>query len=605
MRRGIAGAGMLSLVLAGGSPAAQEDVVLQAMKDELTRSMSKLRLEELKKPYFISYKVDETTVTQASASFGSALSRDRDRQRWLTVEVRVGDYKLDNTNFFSMPSGRSGVLRIFGGRVPLILDDDYGEIRRRLWLATDAVYKEALENLSRKEAALRNRTRAEEIADFSPAEPTTLSQMAPRREVDPDEAAALVRGLSTLFREMPDVFSSSVSLRAATVSTRYVNSEGSTYTRISPSVSLVARAETQAADGLPLSDFVAVHGRNMGELPSCETLSEAIRQMGRRLSALRVAPLIKRYNGPVLFEGQAAAELFAQAFAPALLASPAPVMENERMARFMRGRQGETLEDKIGARVLPRFLQVRDDPTLTRHADQLLLGGYGVDDEGVRAQPTQVVERGILKTLLTGRAPVPGVEKSTGNRRSGRVLPSNVVVTADGGLSADGLKQELLLLMKERDAEFGIVVRRLGNPEHRRAAGGPMSFFGPSGAQQSRVEGAIEAYKVYPDGREELVRNLEISGIVAATFKEIVAASEGQTVYTAPFSARPGAGGLPFSFFGGQSGGSPLASWVVPSLLFEDITLKKPSGEIPKPPVAPHPFFDRPPSVYPTSESKR
>ena len=116
--------------------------------------------------------------------------------------------------------------------------------------------------------------------------------------------------------------------------------------------------------------------------------------------------------------------------------------------------------------------------------------------------------------------------------------------------------------------------------------------FGPSGAQQSRVEGAIEAYKVYPDGREELVRNLEISGISAATFKEIVAASEGQTVYAAPFT-----GGLSFFFFGAQSGGgSPLASWVVPSLLFEDITLKKPSGEVPKPPVAPHPYFDRPPS---------
>ena len=38
--------------------AAQEDIVMKAMRDELSRSMSQMRLEKLEKPYFIAYRVD-------------------------------------------------------------------------------------------------------------------------------------------------------------------------------------------------------------------------------------------------------------------------------------------------------------------------------------------------------------------------------------------------------------------------------------------------------------------------------------------------------------------------------------------------------------------
>ena len=100
------------------------------------------------------------------------------------------------------------------------------------------------------------------------------------------------------------------------------------------------------------------------------------------------------------------------------------------------------------------------------------------------------------------------------------------------------------------------------------------------------MEGAILAYKVFPDGREELIRNAELLGITEATFKDIVATSKTQTGYSAPFMRRnvspfPS----PFSF--------GIISLVVPSLLFEDVSLKKPSGVIPRPPVASRPFFDR------------
>jgi hypothetical protein len=218
---------------------------------------------------------------------------------------------------------------------------------------------------------------------------------------------------------------------------------------------------------------------------------------------------------------------------------------------------------------------------------------YRVDDEGVRARETRLVEHGILETLLSTRSPVPGVEHSTGNRRGPGILPSNLVVRAENGLTDQALREQLLKLVKQRGKEYGIVVRRLGNPALKASAQDTLAMFVQRGRGEESAEDPVVAYKVFLDGREELVRNVDMTGISVAAFKEIVAASNSQTVYSAPFAART-LGMFPtFSFFeiAQGEGGAPVISIVVPSLLFDDLTLRKPAGEIPKPPVSPHPFF--------------
>jgi hypothetical protein len=218
---------------------------------------------------------------------------------------------------------------------------------------------------------------------------------------------------------------------------------------------------------------------------------------------------------------------------------------------------------------------------------------YRVDDEGVRARETRLVEHGILKTLLSTRSPVPGVEHSTGNRRGPGILPSNLIVSAENGLSDQALREQFLELVKQRGKEYGIVVRRLGNPALKASPQDTLAMYVPRGRGEESAEDPIVAYKVFLDGREELVRNVDMTGISVAAFKEIVAASNSQTVYTAPFAART-LGMFPtFSFFeiAQGEGGAPVISLVAPSLLFDDLTLRKPAGEIPKPPVSPHPFF--------------
>ena len=154
----------LSLLLAAGASFAalhaQDDVVMKAMRDEMARSMKELTIENLEKPYFIAYRVVDTESAGVAASFGALNRSSSSRGRRLIVEVRVGDYKLDNSHFFFVNISGGSVQMMTGG-ASLPVEDDYKEIRRQLWLATDQAYKKAAEDLSKKRAALQHRSRLE------------------------------------------------------------------------------------------------------------------------------------------------------------------------------------------------------------------------------------------------------------------------------------------------------------------------------------------------------------------------------------------------------------------------------------------------------------
>jgi predicted Zn-dependent protease len=557
---------LFGLLLTSLGAQAQEDVVFRALRDEMRRSMSKLQLDELDKPYFVSYRIVDDESKEVSATLGSVLASSENRTRFLTVNVRVGDYSLDNSNFLSSPVGGTGVaVQMFAGTVQLPLDDDYRELRRQIWLATDGAYKKALEDLSGKRAALQNKNRTEPVPDFSRATPVSIEDLAPRIDVDLQDATRLVRAASAVFRKVPSIQASLVQFSADNRLERFLNSEGSAFTRMAPRVSLRITASTQASDGMPLGDFVTAYGYSMKDLPSESVLLPQIRQMVEGLSKLQTAAVEDDYNGPVLFEGQAAAAVFASRFAEQLPVQPHLVSNNEQFLEALRSQQSSGLLNKMGARVFPGFLDVVDDPTATREKESLLFGGYKVDEEGVPSKQTLVIHHGMLKTVLTSRAPVRGVLESTGNLREHGVAPSNLFVIADKTSTAEGLMKQLLDTAKSRGNHYGIVVRRLSG------------------------KSAILAYRAYEDGREELIRNADIAGLNAASFKDILAVSDQRVVYTeatpprnsSPFGANP------------LSGGQPLQSYVVPSLLFDDVTIERPSAEIPKPPVTSSPLLEK------------
>jgi hypothetical protein len=225
-------AALLAFVALGfATPVAAQsrnDVLYRAMRDELARSMARLRLDTMPAPYFLAYRVQEVEYLGASARLGSLVGSYATRHRGVAVELRVGDYTFDNTNFMG------GTGRAFGSiggafvseRGLLPLDDNYLTLRRHLWLATDAAYKAAVEALANKRAALESRARTDYVPDLSREPVTTLSDVPEVALPDLAAGEALVRGASALFRERPAIQQSAVSWSANRVRTWYVNSEG-------------------------------------------------------------------------------------------------------------------------------------------------------------------------------------------------------------------------------------------------------------------------------------------------------------------------------------------------------------------------------------------
>lgn len=569
MRLRLALAALLSVSLAGAAHA-QDDALQRAMRDELARSTRLLRLDTLPRPYFIAYRVDETQVRLAAAARGSLVASAEGKSRLLIVEVRVGDYAFDNTNYIGGPG--MGVPPGVGGMSALTTDDDYGAIRRALWLATDAAYKAAVEQLSRKRAALQNETRSDSLADFSREEPRSTEDSAPLPAVPRrGELDSLALRLSALFRDVPAIQHSRVECRVSSVRSRYLNSEGTSFTRWEPRATVTVAASTQATDGVMLSDGFQVYARSWAALLPAESLTARAMALGARLARLREAPVAAAYNGPVLFEGQAAAEVFGQIFVPRLAATRRPISDNLVTARMMEQRENPFL-DEIGARVLARSLSVTVDPTLAE-VEGHATGGFRVDDDGLPTRATLIVEHGILRTLIASRTPVRGILHSTGNRRGSAWAGGTVLMGTDSGLGEDALRKRLLDLAAARGSPYGLVVRRIANAASLRT-GDPMAFLaGMAAGPQAAGLAATDAVKLFPDGHEEPVRGASIGNLTLEAFKDIVAASAARTVHT-------------------TTDIGPIAlTYVVPALLFEDVAVRPPRGETPKLPILPPPWM--------------
>jgi len=129
--------------------AGSDDVILQAMRAELNRARS-LKFANLESPYYVEANVDDITGFTASATLGGLLSSNRSHSRTPRVQVRVGDYKFDNTNYVG--SGFNYGSNYDVDRLPL--EDNYDLLRRYLWLAIDRAYKSAVEAIARKRSLM-------------------------------------------------------------------------------------------------------------------------------------------------------------------------------------------------------------------------------------------------------------------------------------------------------------------------------------------------------------------------------------------------------------------------------------------------------------------
>jgi hypothetical protein len=554
------------------------DWLLDAMHEEIERSRS-LKIASLDAPYFISYELEDLDALTISATLGGVIESRQERVRIPRVQVRVGDYKFDNTNylysdFFQGP-------RFDADRV--ILDDNPAALRAHFWLATDRAFKGSVEAIARKRSALKNVASTESLNDFAKAEPVQL--LLPVKKSPPDEAAwtARTKAVSAVFLKHPAVLLSGTEFQSSQVATYYANSEGTVIRTPDFLASFRVRASAIAPDGTPLRDGIQFNGQTAGDLPDEAGLRKSAEEIAANVEALIAAPAGEAYSGPVLFEPQAAAQLMAQ-----IMQNLAPVRRpvNEPGRNFPV--QASEFEGREGSKVMPEFLDVVDDPTQTEFQGKPLFGHYLVDMEGVKPQPLTLIEKGVLKNFLLTRQPVRGHEGSNGRGRlpgnfgAYQAAFGNLFVRCSQPVPSAELKKRLMETISQRGKPYGLIVRKLDFPSSASRDELRRTFGGAQGASGRLISAPLLVYRLYPDGKEELVRGLRFRSLNARSLRDITAASGDAFVFDYLEN------GMPLAAAGG-GGYVANTSVVAPALLFDDLELEKVEAEWPRPPVVPAP----------------
>jgi hypothetical protein len=202
------------------------------------------------------------------------------------------------------------------------------------------------------------------------------------------------------------------------------------------------------------------------------------------------------------------------------------------------------------------------------------------------------VEKGILKNFLMTRQPAKGLQGSNGRARlrgnfaANAAASGNLFVRASESCSLVDLKKRLMDLCRQRGKPYGLLVRKMDFPSSASMASLQRlaNSMAQDGAGGRPVSIPILAYRVYSDGREELVRGLRFKGLSTRSLRDIVAAGGEPVAFDYLEN------GAPFAMMGAASFVAE-SSIIAPGILFEELQLERSEQELPKLPiVAPPPL---------------
>jgi TldD protein len=512
------------------------NIIIKALEEEQKRSFELLKKNGNPPPYFLSFQVSEINSTNISATLGALRESTSTRLRNLDVNVRVGDFKLDNTN------GRGGVT----SSVRLPIEDDIDALKSSIWLTTDNAYKNAVDTFLGIKTQKETRVADEYPADdFSPS-PSQIS-LNPKVQltVNKTDWENRLRKLSAIFKKYPEIYSATIIFSADSINRYFVNSEGTIIQHGKALVRVNILASTKSEDGMNLFRYEAFDAITVEGLPNDEKLQQAVEKVAKDVVALRKAPVIDPYTGPAILSGRASGVFFHEIFGHRI--------EGHRQKDNF---EGNTFTQQINQSVLPNFITVTDDPTLNKLGLIDLNGSYLFDEEGVKAQKVRLVENGILKAFLMSRSPIVGFPGSNGH---GRASPGfspvsrqgNLIVQANKTYPKAHLRQMLITEVKKQGKKFGLFFEDIS---------GGFTNTNRYSTQAFQVT-PIMVYRVYADGRpDELVRGVDLIGTPLTSFSKIIAADDKPEVFN--------------GFCGAESGFIPVSA-ISPAVLISQIEVQK------------------------------
>lgn len=539
-----------------------QDKLLDIIRDEMNRELKVLSKQEVP-PYYIGYRVDDIFETRVEASFGTITNSEDSKRRHLTVSVRTGKNDLDNTREIR-GDDFAGYLSMIPGRAFLPLDDNPEAIKSVLWKETNDKYRKAVEDLAKVKANIAVKVATEDSsADFT-------VEKAPNNYVEPPfqpgqltcdrkKWEEKLKKYSALFLSEPDIYGGNSSFSYSADRKYFISSEGTTIAQNLTYARIAVSGYMKSDDGMELPLYKTYFAFTEAGLPSDEEIEKDVRDMIKKLKALKEAPVVDPYTGPAIMSGRASGVFFHEIFGHRI--------EGHRQKSET---EGQTFKKKVGEKILPESMSVVFEPEKKKVGGQDLNGYYLYDDEGVKSRKVTIVENGILKDFLMSRTPFQNFPNSNGHGRAQAGYQpvsrqSNLIVETTKPLSMADLRKKLIDECKKQGKEYGYFFVDIT---------GGFTMTGRTLPNSFNVM-PTEVYRVFVDGRpDQIVRGVDLVGTPLSMFSEISDAGNEPEVFTGTCGA--------------ESGGVPVTA-CSPALFVNKIEMQKKEKSQDRPPLLSRP----------------
>lgn len=535
---------------------AQEQSLMSIVEPELTRSFKELSPKGV---YWIGLGVSDVHTVKIQANNGALFTSRKGHYRNADIDLRIGTPQLDNTH----PLRDAGWLNEpthFYTSLPL---ENYPEpIQIAIWKEMDEAFQSSKRRLVKIQSNNIVKVDMEDQSDdfkllSQGTSPNTHTIQIKKFNVDEEFWKEKLRSSSTALLSYPYSVDSGVTLTAYDEVDYILDTEGTRIQQQRQHFRLSVYIQVIADDGMNIEVYDYMDSNSETQLQELD-IDRMISNVVKKAESLRNAPVIDPFVGPAILRGRASAVFFHEILGHRVEAD-----------RQKRDEDGKTLTDKIDQPIFPNFISVIDDPTLSKWEEQPLNGYYLYDDEGSTAQKVTVIENGILKNFLTSRSPTKHFEESNGHgrREEGNAPVSrqgNLIVQTPSTKSFTDLKEDLLQEIQKGNHEYGLIFDDIS---------GGFTFTGRVTPNSYNVR-PVTVWRIYPDGREELVRGVDLIGTPLLTFQRIIDSSNEIDVFNGQCGA--------------ESGWVPVSA-IAPDLLISEVEVQRKEKGTDRPPILPVP----------------
>ncbi len=427
------------------------DVIFSAMEDEMKHVYKELSEKQKAEPLLIDYVLCHSRYSQAVASAGACTGiTNYGTANRVMADVILGD---------SMITSKIEI----DNKQPTYIhhEMDYASIRKALRKESIKAYTSAVENLDNKKNKLNDSPKPEKeisVPEFRKLPPVVwIGRSAVNENTSIDTMKHLAERLSKVFLDYPELMNHKVYIRQRRFDHYRLTSEGQKIMIPESQLTIFADADIKTNNGLCITKEYRRHVSRIEDLPSEKDIADELRQFAESIIKESKAKVVKDlYIGPVLYEGEAAAEIIA---------------DNAIFYAHSYSYPERDMYDKkylyLGKKIFPKQLDVYQLGEDSIYNGVNLMGYNPVDANGQKPMTLKFIEKGILKNMLSKRAPSVGSNLYTGNEWFNTVgvsiLPKFSAgilhIKSDEAIKYSKLRKLLLKSAKDQGFEYAYIVR--------------------------------------------------------------------------------------------------------------------------------------------------